>query len=195
MPAHFACYAQALDEVGVSVDEDQFYRQAGMTGREQIAFFVNRARKIGVDIDSVYRRNRELKSVYADLITPIDANIELLKSLRQSGHAVAIASGASQDSVLPTMDRFEIEVDAVVTGDQVKRGKPHPDLFLEAAVRLDVDQRFCTVIEDSDVGVEAARASGMNVLRFLGSGQREHAGSPARTALVKGGSAPTSNSG
>ncbi len=165
MPAHFACYRQALEEVGVPIDERQFYRQAGMTGREQIAYF---ARKAGVEVnvDEVYRRNRALKAFHAHQITPILANIELLKTLRAAGHRTAIASGAAEDTVASAMSRFAIEADAVVTGDDVARGKPHPDLFLEAAARLGVPPERCTVVEDSDVGVEAARAAGMHVLRY-----------------------------
>ena len=64
------------------------------------------------------------------------------------------------------MERYGIEVDAVVTADDVKRGKPHPDLFLCAAEKLGVPAETCIVVEDSDVGIEAAIAAGMGVMRF-----------------------------
>jgi HAD superfamily hydrolase (TIGR01509 family) len=48
----------------------------------------------------------------------------------------------------------------------VKRGKPHPDLFLCAAEKLGVPPSHCIVIEDSDAGIDAARAAGMKAMRF-----------------------------
>ncbi len=54
--------------------------------------------------------------------------------------------------------------DAVVTGDQVSRGKPDPEPYLEAARRLGVDPRDCVAIEDSPAGVASAEAAGIDVL-------------------------------
>jgi len=51
--------------------------------------------------------------------------------------------------------------DAVVTAEDTKRHKPEPDVFLEAARRLEVPAESCLVYEDSDLGLEAARRAGM----------------------------------
>ncbi len=63
--------------------------------------------------------------------------------------------------------RFE---DRIFSAYQVERGKPHPDLFLFAARTLGVAPRACVVIEDSPLGVTAARVAGMNVLGFAPEG-------------------------
>jgi HAD superfamily hydrolase (TIGR01509 family) len=99
-------------------------------------------------------------------VTPIECNLELLRLLRAAGVKVAIASGSSRPSILPIMEKHRIVVDAVVSAEDVSRGKPHPDLFLAAARRLDMAPERCVVVEDSDAGVASARAAGMNVLRF-----------------------------
>ena len=49
----------------------------------------------------------------------------------------------------------------MVTGDQILRGKPPPDIFLEAARRLSIAPHHCLVLEDSEPGLVAARAAGM----------------------------------
>jgi len=165
MEAHFACYKQALEEAGVPIDKTQFYYQAGMTGREQIRYFADQA-GVTVDVERVYQRNQELKPAHVHRIAAIEVNIELLRTLRAAGHPVAIASGSTTRSILPVMERFGIEVDAMATADCVNRGKPHPDLFLAAADRLGVPPSQCTVIEDAEVGVQAALAAGMHVLRY-----------------------------
>jgi len=165
MAAHFACYTRALREVGVPIDRDQFYSQAGMTGKEQIAYFADKAHKL-VDIEQVYARKKQLWRDYADCATSIDCNLALLRCLRKAGFPVAIATGSSPGTINPIMEQFKIEVDAVATAEDVSRGKPFPDLFLYAAGQMNVEPGCCTVVEDSDVGVEAAQAAGMHVMRF-----------------------------
>ena len=57
-------------------------------------------------------------------------------------------------------ERFQ----AAVFGDQIERGKPHPDIFFEAASRLSVDPKKCMVFEDSDNGIRAAAEAGMRAV-------------------------------
>ena len=166
MAAHFKCYQVACEEAGFSLDKDQFYRQAGMSGIEQIQYFADRVGKT-VDVQAIYRRKKELYTDYIGLATLIEPNYTLLKCLRDSGMRIAIASGSSRGSILPLVDRFGIPYDALVTAEDVSRGKPNPDLFLAAAERLGVHAGECTVVEDSDAGVEAAGRAGMAVLRYF----------------------------
>ncbi len=165
MEAHLACYRQALEEVGVPIDRAQFYSQAGMTGREQIRYFAERAGK-NVDVDAVYRRKGELFGSHIGSVTVIECNAVLLKELRAAGHPVAIATGSSRPSIMPVIARHGLQSDAVVSAEDVSRGKPDPELFLTAASRLGADPASCIVIEDSDVGIDAARRAGMRAMRF-----------------------------
>ena len=166
MPASFSAYKQALAEVNVPIDEGQYYRQAGMTGQEQIRYFAEKA-GIVVDAARVYARTREIRKEQPLPIDRIECNLDLLRILRQAGVPVAIATGSSHQSVEPIISRLGIEVDAIVASEDVQRGKPFPDLFLRAAEVLGVPPEDCTVIEDSDAGIEAARAAGMKAFWFF----------------------------
>lgn len=90
----------------------------------------------------------------------------LLDRAAAHGMAVALATSAPALNVLHTLgevglaDRFPI----VVRGDQVPRGKPAPDVFLEASRQLAVPCSGCLVFEDAPMGVTAARAAGMPVV-------------------------------
>ena len=170
METHFACYRQALEEVGVSLDKAQFYFQAGMTGREQIAYFAKKAGKT-IDVDAVYRRKGEIFRSRKPDAKKIDCMVDLLHLLRAAGYPVAIATGSSPSSVLPVIEQFDLAPDALVTAEDVARGKPNPDLFLLAAERLGVSPAQCVVIEDSDVGIECAKRAGMRSLRFYDIGK------------------------
>jgi beta-phosphoglucomutase len=165
MEPHYICYKQALEETGVPIIREQFYSQAGMTALEQIKYFCDLA-GVQADYKAVYARKRELFKDYITLAEPIPCNIELIETLRRNGCKVAIASGSSSKSIMPVMEIFKLNVDAVVTSEDVKRGKPNPDLFLKAAEKLNVTPRLCIVIEDSDAGIEAARNAGMSAMRF-----------------------------
>ncbi len=165
MELHFTAYSQACREFGVTVDKEQFFSQAGMTGREQIKYFADMAR-VQVDVEAVYRRKNELAKDWTDKATDIPCNIALVKVLREKGVKVAVATGSTPKSILPIMAKFGIEVDAIATAEDVKRGKPNPDLFLCAARKLGVPPQNCIVIEDSDVGIEAAQNAGMHAMRY-----------------------------
>ena len=165
MEGHFACYSQALAEAGIPIDKEQFYSQAGMTGREQIAFFARKAGK-AVDPDAIYRRKKEIFGDMKPTARPIQSMVELYRVLRAAGARVAIATGSSRSSVQPVIERLGLAPDAVAAAEDVARGKPNPDLFLLAAERLGARPADCIVVEDSDVGIEAARRAGMTSLRF-----------------------------
>ncbi len=77
-------------------------------------------------------------------------------------------------AVLDLAQRFGADV---FTASQVARGKPAPDLFLFAAERMGVDPAHALVIEDSQPGLQAARAAGMRVLQYRGGAHL--AGQPA----------------
>ncbi len=165
MEAHFACYTRACAEVGVPIEKRQFYSQAGMSGREQIAFFAARAGK-AVDVEAVYRRKGALFLGHLDEVRPIAAGVALLAAVRAAGSPTAIASGSSRPSMLPVIERLGLVCDAVVTSEDVARGKPHPDLFLRAAELLGTPPGRCIVVEDSDAGIEAADRALMRSYRF-----------------------------
>lgn len=165
MEAHYQCYKRALEEAGVPIDRAQFFSQAGMTGQEQIRYFAARA-GVKLDVDAVYRRKREIAEAGDYAATAIGCNVAMLRMLRAAGVPVAIASGSSRQSILPVMKRLGLEADAMVSAEDVTHGKPDPELFLCAAQRLGCPAANCIVVEDSDVGVEAARAATMKVMRF-----------------------------
>ena len=90
---------------------------------------------------------------------------ELLDEAR-SHVPIAVGSSSARRLVIATLDRFAITplFGAIVTGDDVARPKPAPDIFLRAAEILRVPPAECVVLEDALAGVAAARAAGMRVV-------------------------------
>jgi beta-phosphoglucomutase len=84
--------------------------------------------------------------------------------------AEGVPRGVATSATRADLERVLVELglrprfDVVVTADDVRWGKPHPEVYLKAAAGLRVDPSACVVFEDAVVGVQAARAAGMRVI-------------------------------
>ena len=100
----------------------------------------------------------------------------LLERLAERRVAVALATSAPELNVAHTLDEVGLKdaFPTVVRGDQVGRGKPAPDVFLEASRQLDVPPAQCVEIEDAPMGIVAAQAAGMGVVAIASSFSAAH---------------------
>jgi len=98
----------------------------------------------------------------------IEPTVSLIKSAHEAGYRTGIASASGKENIAAVLRRLGIGdyVDAAVSGSEVPRHKPHPDIYLHTAHILGVRPEECVVIEDSPAGVSAARAAGMRVIRY-----------------------------
>ena len=107
---------------------------------------------------------------------PMPGISALIGALVAAGVPRAIASTASSEWVLRALEELQLAptFDVIVTGDQVQRGKPAPDVYLEAARRLNTGPDHCVAIEDSGPGVAAAKAAGMKTIAIPHALSRTH---------------------
>lgn len=122
----------------------------------------------------------EKESLYRELskgrLTPVKGLQALIQRLRATGVPMALATSAPEPNVIHTLNELGLAAafPVIVRGDQVPRGKPAPDVFLEAAKRLHVAPEHCLVFEDAPMGIEAAHAAGMPVVALTTSFQPVH---------------------
>ena len=122
----------------------------------------------------------EKESLYRELsrgrLQPMNGLQRLIDRLRQSGVSMALATSAPEPNVIHTLTELDLAgaFPVIVRGDQVPRGKPAPDVFLEAARRLNVAPADCLVFEDAPMGIEAAHAAGMPVVGLTTSFAASH---------------------
>lgn len=92
--------------------------------------------------------------------------LELLTFSDAHGLPVGVATSSEADYAAFSLRHAGLEgrFDVIVTGDEVARGKPAPDIYLEAARRLQVDPPACIALEDSEAGILAASGAGMRAL-------------------------------
>lgn len=105
----------------------------------------------------------------------IHGAMEFLKSSHLIGRKHGLTTSASRSSQLLVFDTFGFGpfFDTVVTGDDIRHGKPHPDPYLLTAVRLGLAPGDCIVIEDSINGVRSGKAAGCRVIGLTTTFPRE----------------------
>jgi beta-phosphoglucomutase len=154
-------------EKGHAVSPAEFRPFVGM-GEDRFIGGVADARGIPLDPE---RDKARTYAIYLDLIRgrlrPLPGAVTFVATCKDRGLAIAVASGADTIKVEASLREAGIDVamfDAVVTGNDVARKKPAPDIFVAASRRLGVDPSSCLVIEDALVGVTAAKAAGARCL-------------------------------
>jgi HAD superfamily hydrolase (TIGR01509 family) len=93
---------------------------------------------------------------------------EAVRRLHADGLALAVASSSNRELIDAVLRRLELEAlfRVTVSSEEVSRGKPAPDVYLEAARRLRVAPERCVAVEDSASGIRAAHAAGMRVVAY-----------------------------
>jgi len=167
MPAHFDAWRMALAKAHAPLDvfpEDVFYAMGGRPTKD-IVVEINGEHNLNLDPEFVSLAKREAFLANLEKVELIDEVVEFARSLRGK-MPTAIATGGSRKVVEKTLKALNITdlFDEVVTANDVKNGKPAPDVFLEAAERLEVVPEDCLVFEDAPAGMIGAQAAGMQVV-------------------------------
>lgn len=166
MRAHFDAWCEALSLFGAGgvFKEDVFFAMGGRPTRD-IVVELNDEYDLRLDPQAVAFAKREAFLKRLHTITLIDEVAAFAQSLRGKV-PMAIASGGSRMVVEKTLQTVGISdwFDEVVTADDVREGKPAPDMFLHAARLLGVPAMKCLALEDAPSGILSARLAGMQVL-------------------------------
>lgn len=110
-------------------------------------------------------------------IRPIPGIVELIEKLHEAKIPMIVASSAIGENIEVVLDRLGITryFQGYVSGQDVERTKPNPDIFLKAAEKLNIAPENCLVLEDAKHGVEAAKAANMFCIGYknLNSGDQD----------------------
>ena len=132
-----------------------------------------------VDIEKRYKRklpenfkttiSQHARDLFAQELRAMDGVSELIKRLKVKKCVASNGSLRGVEHNLKVVGLWDLLAPNIFSAEQVRYGKPYPDLFLFAADRMKVKPEHCIVIEDSIPGVQAARAAGMRVIGFFGA--------------------------
>lgn len=151
---------------------DTVEKRAGrFTGMRALDMFRAAIEEHGLDADpqDLFERKLDLlEQRVGTHMRPTEGAVDLVTHLASLQVPMAVASSTGKRAVTKVLEKLGVldHVAFHLGGDEVRRGKPHPDIFLEAAGLLDKAPESCVVVEDSKHGIEAARAAGMKVIGF-----------------------------
>lgn len=172
--AHYESWQLFCAERGLEMTHEQFIATFGRTSREII-------RELWHDRVASEAAVAELddrkEALFRDLLTrdfpALDGAAQLIDQLHAAGVPLAVGSSGppeNVDLVLDALGRRDA-FGGIVTGEDVTRGKPDPQVFLLGAERLGASPPQCVVIEDAPVGVAAAHAAGMKCVALVSTGR------------------------
>lgn len=160
---NYRAMAAGLSAVGVSLDETWFFEHSGFSARA-IAQQAASDAGVGVDVAEVLDGRNRWAEGRLDEVIPNTATLRLLRNARPRKTAIVTGSERSTIDGLIGYHALAPHIDTVVTRDELSRGKPDPEGYLLALARLGVQPAEGIAYEDSDQGVAAAQAAGLDVI-------------------------------
>jgi len=166
-PQHEVSWDRLAKECGKPLPENHFKRGFGMKNEVIIPELLGwttapvEIRILSLRKEAIYREVVREQGVAA--LPGVEA---WLRTLREAGIACAIASSTHRENITTTLDVLGLGefFSVIVTAEDVKRGKPDPEVFLTAAQRIGVEPGHAVVFEDALVGIAAAQAAGIRVV-------------------------------
>ncbi len=164
MPLHWRAWQVITARHRINLPEDRFYSLGGVPSRD-ILKMLSAEQGLGLDHLAIAR---EKEAEYLPLIAQVEPINSVVGVARENFGRIpmAVASGGTRKAIEQVLNHLGIRslFQAVVTSEDVMKQKPAPDIFLEAARRLGVSPQFCRAYEDTELGMEAIRAAGMEAV-------------------------------
>ncbi|MGZ3686683.1 MAG: HAD family hydrolase [Bdellovibrionota bacterium] len=164
--AHFEAFRKIGEQLGVPFTRELLEQTVGMHNNQIFPLWLGpglnaeRALELAVEKEAIYRQLARGK------LKAIPGALTLVQALHRQGVALAVGSSGPRANVELAVETLGLGpyFRTLITGDDVKRGKPAPDIFLLAASRLGFLPEDCVVLEDAPQGVQAALSAKMKVV-------------------------------
>ena len=129
---------------------------------------------------------RRMRARYHEELPVLPGAVEAIRRLREAGLRLAVASSSNRELIETVLATLEVtdSFEQVVSSEEVPRGKPAPDVYLEATRRLGLEPGVCAAVEDSTNGLLAAAAAGLAVVAYPNRRFPPAADALERAALV-----------
>jgi len=171
--AHAESWQRLAEECGEGMTPEQFAATFGQTSREIIRRFWSPE---GLTDERIRALDERKEAIYREFIAgqfPVmPGAMELIDDLQRGGFLIGVGTSGPPENLSLMLRELHGEnwCRAAVSGADVKRGKPDPEVFLLCAQRLGVPPQQCAVIEDAAPGIAAAKAAGMLAIGFCSHG-------------------------
>lgn len=168
-PVYFEVDKRLLGSFGLKVDNEFLNRYIGVSNKDMMEDIIKRLNiEQSADELTEIKLRLSIKAFNEANLVTIPGVRELIAELTAHNISLAIASSSPRTIIETVINKLNISgfFKIIISGEEVKNGKPAPDIFLKAADLLGVNPNECMVIEDSENGVGAAFAAGIKCIGF-----------------------------
>ncbi len=161
--ANLRAYQKAFNDVGLNLTAEKYRQCFGYRfERFMIAVGITEERTC----DYIREAKKKYYPQFFEYLKPNKVLIELIDSFHRMGGKTAIASTARRENLINVVNHLGIGgiFDLIYAGIDVRQGKPSPEIYTKAMEALNVVPNETLIFEDSEVGIEAAKASGANYM-------------------------------
>ncbi|MDX1951735.1 MAG: beta-phosphoglucomutase family hydrolase [Verrucomicrobiota bacterium] len=164
MPLHWIAWQRIAARHQLHFPEDRFYAMGGVPTRDILKMLCEEQ---GRQLDCLAVA-KEKEEEYLPMLAHTQP-VESVVAIARENHGrlpMAVASGGMKHVITQVLEKLGIRhyFQAIVTSEDVTRQKPAPDIFLEAARRIGVPPQHCRAFEDTDLGIQAILAAGMEAV-------------------------------
>lgn len=166
---HYAAWKELANKLGFDFTETDNERLKGVSRMKSLEILLS-VGNITADDEQKEKWAKEKNERYVKLLDNLSEKSLLsgakdyLTKLRKDGVLIALGSASKNAPLILKRTGIADMFDAVVDGNSVSKAKPDPEIFLKGAELLGLEPKDCTVFEDSQAGIEAARAGGFSVV-------------------------------
>lgn len=158
-------FVEALKKFGVDISVEDVIKYMGMSrwdiGRALIEKF-----NLDISLEELVETRMKILEKFRESITYTRCAKELLQFLKSKGKILVLATSSNKNSVFKEIPHIIEFFDRIITSDDVKRSKPHPEIYEKAVCGFNKDESI--VIEDSPYGIIAAKRAGLRCVGVVG---------------------------
>lgn len=169
-PYHLESDKMLMKDYNKEISDDELYNYVGVSSLDMWTELRDKYKLTATIEELLEKLIHYKKCIFCNRkLEPIDGIIELLTDLKNRGISIGLASSSKTEFIEIILNNLDIKkyFQVVISGEDVLKGKPAPDIFLKAAELLKVESANCIVIEDSGHGVKAAKSAGMGCIGFI----------------------------
>jgi len=176
MPYHFLAWYEALRPHGIRVSCFDVYAKEGERWDRTLESLFRRMQREPSKrlLDKIFlERQKIFKGYFKRFI--FQGAEELLVCLKRKGYLLGLVTGTLSEEIKRILpERITNMFDAIISGDSVKKGKPHPEPYLKAAEALQVKPQECVVVENAPFGIQSAKKARMFCIAVTTSLPKEY---------------------
>lgn len=166
---HYQAWKALADELGIYFDEEINKRLRGVSRMESLEIILEKSSITYSDSEKekLADKKNEIYKKLLENITPDDLSKEVMDTLLElRKRKILLAIGSSSKNAKLILEKLGLLdfFDAICDGNDIKKSKPDPEVFVKAASMIDVSVSECIVVEDASAGIEAAHKGGMKAV-------------------------------